>query len=88
MRLTKKEEAEATAELLARIEENPGIRTSDLAPSKKFRGKRTLRPDQIMQLLRAAGLTPTQGGEGKRTFHTWTRKPGKGSPFPRGFGSK
>lgn len=72
MRLWKAETKQrAMAELVKIVAANPGIRTSELRGTPEFHGVRTLSSAQIIALLREAGLTPTQGGYGARTFYTW-----------------
>ncbi len=71
MRLKVATKEKATRELLNFIREIPGIRTSALMGTPLFHGHKTLRPAQIIRLLRKAGLTPTREGVGARTYYTW-----------------
>ncbi len=75
MRLTKKDEARATGELLALIGKHPGIRTSELSGTPAFHGMRTLTGRQIIRLLRASGRAVQRlEGSGPRTWFTWRLK--------------
>ena len=56
MRLTKDQEKQATIELLDRLVEHPeGLTTTELIGSPGFHGKRTLKPAQLIRLLRKSG---------------------------------
>ena len=71
VRLTKRDEEHATAELLMLVRNNPGVRTSELRGTRAFHGARTLSSAQVVRLLRQAGLRPRACGVGRRTWHEW-----------------
>ena len=76
MRLTKKMEEVATAELLEILRRYPARTTSDLSNTPKFHGERTLSNRQIIRLLNVSGKAQsTLSGYGNRTYFVWTLKP-------------
>ena len=73
MRLTERQEKEATEELLSMLEQCPaGLSTSDMRGTDRFHGVRTLSNRQISRLLRRTNRTAEQvGGFGIRTYTIW-----------------
>jgi hypothetical protein len=71
MRLNTSQTAAATRELVALVRQYPGVRTRELTGTPRFHGVLTLRPPQVIRLLRAAGCVAKLAGTGPRTYYTW-----------------